>query len=71
MIEIFSDININNWAKEYIKENKDELMGVFNSDAQREAEERAIERYNDGLEEGFRDGILFVLYELGIKKIVQ
>lgn len=68
MTEIFSDININNWAKEYIKENKDELIGVFDNDAQRESEERAIERYNDGLEEGFRDGIFFILHELGIRK---
>ena len=68
MTEIFSDININNWAKEYVKENKDELMGVFDSDAQKEAEERAVEGYNNGLEEGFRDGVFFILNELGIRK---
>ena len=68
MIEIFSNININNWTKEYVKENKDELIGVFDNDVQIEAEEKAIERYNDGLEKGFCDGVFFILHELGIRK---
>ena len=68
MAGIFSDDNIDNWVDEYVFKNKDELIGVFDDDAQKKAEECGVERYNNGLEEGFRDGILFILHELGIRK---
>lgn len=63
----FNDVLIEQKVSEYVANNLQENLEVYDDDIRKATDDGYYDGYNSGIEEGFRDGYLQCLKDLGIR----